>query len=51
MSRRYLVRDRATGQVLGVALVITGAYLLYEAYEKRGGRRPFLLRFIPGGSL
>lgn len=33
----------------GCALIVTGAWLLHEAYEKTGRPRPFALRFLPGG--
>ena len=48
MSRRLLVRDRRKGLLLGYGAVVLGSYLLYEAYEKRGRRRPFAARFAPG---
>lgn len=47
----YLVHDPAMEKLIGATLLITGAYLLYEAYEKRGRRRPFALRFLPGGGI
>ena len=33
--------------VLGYAGIIGGAWLLHEAYERRGKNRPFLAKFLP----
>lgn len=33
--------------VAGLALMIAGAYVVREAWEGRGHKRPFLLRFLP----
>ena len=32
----------------GLALVVAGAWIVHEAWEGHGRRRPFLLRFLPG---
>lgn len=36
--------------VLGVALVIVGAFLIHCYYDRSGRAKPFLLRFLPGPS-
>jgi hypothetical protein len=33
---------------IGCTLVIGGAWILHEAYDNNGRKRPFLLRFLPG---
>ena len=47
MSRPGLLRDRHTELVLGMALFAASAWLIYDAYEGRGRKRPFLARFLP----
>jgi hypothetical protein len=32
----------------GVAAICLGSWLLYEAYEGSGHKRPFWARFLPG---
>lgn len=32
----------------GIAAVVLGSYLLHNAYEQRGKRRPWALSFLPG---
>lgn len=46
---RPLIGDRNVALTVGVALVIAGAFLLTDAYERRGRTRPFAMRFLPGG--
>lgn len=46
--RRGLFKSRRAGAVVGVLLILAGAYVLYDVYERRGVRRPFPLRIIPG---
>lgn len=48
MSRSPVIRDRRVAQFGGIAMVIVGARLIYDAYEARGRHRPFWLRFMPG---
>jgi hypothetical protein len=43
-----LVRDAQTETWLALALVAAGAYLLYDAHERRGRNRPFWLRAFGG---
>lgn len=48
MSKRPVVRNRNTALWGGIALLIAGSWLLYDAYEGRGRQRPFAVRFLPG---
>jgi len=43
-----LIADRRTAQIAGVLMVSAGAWLLYDAYERRGRTRPFALKLLPG---
>lgn len=36
-----------TQTAAGLVLIVAGAYVIHEAWEGRGHRRPFLLRFLP----
>lgn len=49
MSRRPVIQDRRTALVVGYGGILLGAYALWEAYEGRGRRRPFMTKFLPGG--
>lgn len=42
------IADQRTAIFLGVAFMTAGAYLIYDAYDARGARRPFALHFFPG---
>lgn len=44
-----LIRDRRTALFIGYGGVIIGALALWDAYELRGRRRPFLTKLLPGG--
>ena len=44
---RPAIADQGRAKWLGIALTVAGALVLYDAYERRGGNRPFLLRFLP----
>lgn len=46
MSRPALIRDRHVEIGLGVALFIAGAWLVHDAYENRGKKRPFAARLV-----
>ncbi len=48
MAGRPVIRDRRTEQLLGVAGIVLGSLLLYDAYEGRGRARPWALRLLPG---
>jgi hypothetical protein len=45
---RPVLRDRRTEQYLGIAGIVIGSALLYDAYENRGRSRPWWLRWLPG---
>jgi hypothetical protein len=47
MSRPPALRDRRAELVLGVALFVASAWLIYDAYEGRGRPRPFAARLLP----
>ncbi len=52
MSRRGrgpVIRDRRAALVIGYGGILIGAWALWEAYEKRGRRRPFVTKLLPGG--
>jgi hypothetical protein len=34
--------------MLGVACVIAGSFLLYDAYEARGKSKPYAMKWLPG---
>jgi hypothetical protein len=34
--------------VAGCALIVAGAWVLHEAYEASGRKRPFAIKFLPG---
>lgn len=42
------VMSRNTALTLGYGGILLGAWCLWEAYEKRGRQRPFLVKFLPG---
>jgi hypothetical protein len=46
MTRRPLVRRQETAIALGIGFFLLGSYLLYDAWEGRGGNTPRLLRPI-----
>jgi hypothetical protein len=48
MSGRPVVRDARTAQLLGVACVVAGSFLLYDAYEARGRSKPWIAKLLPG---
>lgn len=33
----------------GAALIVAGSWVLWQAYEGSGRRRPFALKLLPGG--
>lgn len=49
MSRGPFIRNRSHALILGYAGILGGALALWDAYEGRGRRRPFLTKFLPGG--
>jgi hypothetical protein len=48
MSRRPWVANKTTAVAVGLLLFVAGMLLLYDAYDRRGGRAPWIIRaFIP----
>ncbi|WP_154793318.1 hypothetical protein [Occultella kanbiaonis] len=45
---RPFIGDRRVALTAGLVLVVAGAWLLKDAYERRGRSRPFLMRLVPG---
>ncbi len=45
--RRPWVPNRAVALWGGVAAYVLGSVLLYDAWENRGGQRPFWARLLP----
>ena len=43
------IKDRRTALFVGYGGIIIGALALWDAYEQRGRRRPFLTKLLPGG--
>jgi hypothetical protein len=48
MKGRPLVADRRTALIAGSVFVVLGSALLYDAFERRGQSRPWLMRWLPG---
>lgn len=50
MSKRRgpLIPDRRVALLLGYGGILLGSWCLWEAYELRGKRRPFMTKFLPG---
>lgn len=46
---RATFRHRRTALITGYGGILLGAWALYDAYEGRGQRRPFIAKFLPGG--
>lgn len=46
-QRRY-IKNRKVAQYGGYGLILAGSAMLYDAYENRGRRRPFISKFVPG---
>ena len=44
-----VIPDRRAALVLGYGGILIGAWALWDAYEKRGRRRPFAAKLLPGG--
>lgn len=46
MSRPALIRDRSVELSLGIVLFVAGAWLIRDAYEGRGKKRPFAAHLV-----
>lgn len=44
--KRPLIKDKRTAVIVGSALTLLGFVILYDAWEGRGGKRPFLLGVV-----
>lgn len=47
MAHKPFVKDRTTALYGGIAALVLGSLLLWDAYENRGKGRPFALKFLP----
>lgn len=43
-----MVKDRQLAQWGGIAALVVGSWLLWQAYEARGRQRPYALKWLPG---
>jgi hypothetical protein len=48
MTRAPIIKDAQIGTCAGLAFIVAGAVLLYDAHERRGRQRPFWLRLFGG---
>ncbi len=48
MTRPTLLRNRQFEIGASVALFVASAWLMFDAYEGRGRKRPFVTRLLPG---
>jgi hypothetical protein len=50
MAGRKLLIPGGRRRVLWIGYlgIVLGSYALYEAYEKRGAKRPFATKLLPG---
>lgn len=44
----HVIQNRQVEIALGLALFIGGVWLIHDAYEGRGKKRPFAARLLPG---
>lgn len=47
--RKPVIPNRQYALLIGYGGVIVGALALWDAYEQRGRKRPFLTKLLPGG--
>jgi hypothetical protein len=47
--RGPLIPNRRAALIIGYGGILVGAWALWDAYEMRGKRRPFLTKLLPGG--
>ena len=48
-SPPFRIRDQHTAILVGLALTAAGGWVLYDAYEGRGSKRPFLMKWLGAG--
>jgi hypothetical protein len=48
-GRLARIPDRQTEILAGVLAIFAGSWWLYDAYEGRGHKRPFVTKLLPGG--
>jgi hypothetical protein len=46
MSRPKPIQDRSVELTLGITLFVAGAWLIRDAYEGRGKKRPFAAHLV-----
>jgi hypothetical protein len=46
--RGPVIPDRRAALLIGYGGIVVGALALWDAYELRGRKRPFLTKFLPG---
>lgn len=46
--KQPVIRDQRTAITAGAACLIVGSFLLYDAFDARGRRRPFWTYLLPG---
>lgn len=44
--RKPWIKDRRLAATLGISLFVVACLLIYDAYDRRGGRAPFLVRIF-----
>jgi hypothetical protein len=44
--RNPLIFDQRTAIAVGIALSLAGSLMLWDAYDRRGERKPFALRVL-----
>ncbi|MEV4557781.1 hypothetical protein AB0K51_12365 [Kitasatospora sp. NPDC049285] len=44
-----MIRSQRVALLLGYSGILIGALALWDAYEGRGARRPFIVKLLPGG--
>lgn len=48
MAKGPVVRDKQTALVGGAVCLVAGTWLIYQAFDARGDRRPYWLSMLPG---
>lgn len=43
------IKNPTAAVLVGLALTAAGGWVLYDAYEGRGRKRPFLMRWLSAG--